>query len=173
MPKNKGMVHFYTGNGKGKTTAALGLSLRSAGLNKRIFIAQFVKGMHYAELDAIKKHKNIKLKQFGRDCFIENKPTEKDILAAKEGLKEVEKITKSNQYDLVVLDEIFIALHYNLISHEEVVEIITTKNQNVELVLTGRNAPESLYNFADLITEMKEIKHYFNKGIEARPGIEY
>ncbi|MDD4149507.1 MAG: cob(I)yrinic acid a,c-diamide adenosyltransferase [Bacteroidales bacterium] len=173
MPNNKGMVHFYTGNGKGKTTAALGLALRSAGRNKRIFIAQFVKGMHYAELDSIKKHESIELKQFGRDCFIENEPVEDDILAAKKGFEEVKSITTSNKYDLVILDEIFIAMHYNLISYEEVVELIKSKNQHLELVLTGRNAPESLYAYADLITEMKEIKHYYNEGVKARSGIEY
>lgn len=167
------MVHFYTGNGKGKTTAALGLTLRAAGCEKKVFIAQFVKGMHYAELDAVKLLETVEVKQYGRDCFIEREPVIEDILAAEKGFNEVKEKIKTDNYDIVILDEIFIALYYNLITIDKIVEIIESKNTKLELVLTGRYAPESLYQYADLITEMKEVKHYYNNGIKARPGIEY
>lgn len=168
-----GMVHIYTGDGKGKTTAALGLALRAAGSGKKVFFAQFVKGMHYSELESLKKHEKIVLQQFGRDCFIEKAPVMEDIIAAQKGLEEVKLIMESGSYDMIILDEIFIALYYKLIKIEEVKEIIRSKTENMELILTGRNAPEEFYEIADLITEMKKVKHYFDKGIEARPGIEY
>lgn len=167
------MVHFYTGTGKGKTTAAFGLALRASGLNKSIFIAQFVKGMHYAELDSVKLLKNIVLKQFGRDCFIEKEPVIEDILAAEKGFEEVKKIVTTDDYDIVILDEIFIALYYNLILSDDIKKMIKSKSHKIELILTGRYAPEDLFQYADLITEMKEIKHYYNTGVEARAGIEF
>ncbi len=105
-----GYIHLYTGNGKGKTTAALGLALRAVGAGKSVFIAQFVKGMHYAELDAIKRFPEIELKQYGLDCFIENQPTEKDILAARKGFAEVKTMILDNEFDMIILDEVCIAL---------------------------------------------------------------
>lgn len=168
-----GYIHLYTGNGKGKTTAALGLALRAAGAGKRIFIAQFVKGMHYAELDALTRFPEIKLKQYGLDCFIVNKPTQKDIDAAREGLTEVTAIIAGNKFDIVILDELCIALHYHLFEAEEILSILNAKPDNMEIVLTGRYAPPELYDVADLVTEMNEIKHYYSKGIEARKGIEF
>lgn len=170
---NKGMVHIYTGDGKGKTTAALGLALRAVGSGKKVFIAQFVKGMHYSELDALKKHANIVIQQFGRDCFIEKAPVTEDILAAQKGLEEVKILIKSSSYNMIILDEIFIALYYKLINAVDVKELIKQKNANLELILTGRNAPEEFFELADLVTEMKNVKHYYDKGVEARLGIEY
>ncbi|PKP50178.1 MAG: cob(I)yrinic acid a,c-diamide adenosyltransferase [Bacteroidetes bacterium HGW-Bacteroidetes-11] len=168
-----GYIHLYTGNGKGKTTAALGLALRAAGADKRIFIAQFVKGMHYAELDALTRFPEIELKQYGLDCFIVNEPTQKDIDAAKEGLAEVTAIIAGNKFDIVILDELCIALHYHLFETEEILSLLNTKPGKMEIVMTGRYAPPELYEIADLITEMNEIKHYYSKGIEARKGIEF
>jgi len=168
-----GYIHLYTGNGKGKTTAALGLALRAAGAGKRIFIAQFVKGMHYAELDALTRFPEIELKQYGLDCFIVNEPTQKDIDAAKEGLAEVTAIIAGNKFDIVILDELCIALHYHLFETEEILSLLNTKPEKMEIVMTGRYAPPELYEIADLITEMNEIKHYYSKGIEARKGIEF
>lgn len=171
--KDKGLVHIYTGNGKGKTTAALGLAVRAIGAGKKVFIGQFVKGMPYAELISLNLFENITIKQFGRDCFINKKPQKEDYIAANEGLNYVKSIIKNDVYDIIILDEIFIALYFKLISFNDVKNLITFKNIKVELILTGRYAPEKLYELADLVTEMKEIKHYYNKGINARKGIEF
>jgi len=168
-----GYIHLYTGNGKGKTTAAMGLSLRAVGAGKRIFIAQFIKGMHYSELNALKRFPEIELKQYGLNCFIVNKPTQQDIDAARKGLKEVSEIIANNKYELVILDEICIALYYHLFEINEVLPLINSKPKEMEIILTGRYASPELYEIADLITEMKEIKHYYRNGIEARKGIEY
>lgn len=169
----KGYIQLYTGNGKGKTTAALGLALRAAGNGMRIFIAQFVKGMHYAELESIKRIPEIELKQYGLDCFIEHKPTQNDIEAARKGLAEMAEIIVQNKYNLVILDEVCIALYYHLFETEELISILKTKPCNMEIVLTGRYAPLELIEIADLVTEMTEIKHYYHNGIEARKGIEF
>jgi cob(I)alamin adenosyltransferase len=173
MGNSIGYIHLYTGNGKGKTSAALGLCLRAAGAGKKVFIAQFVKGMHYSELDAIKRFPEIELKQYGLDCFIKNEPTEKDIEAAQFGLKEVAALILGNKYDIVVMDEVCIALHYHLFELKDIIEILQQKPGAMEIILTGRYAPAELYEMADLVTEMKEIKHYYNEGIEARKGIEF
>ena len=169
----KGYIHLYTGNGKGKTTAALGLALRAAGAGKKVFIAQFVKGMHYSELEALERIPSIELTQFGLDCFIVNQPTQKDIDAARKGLEEVSALILQNIYDMVVLDEICIALYYHLFETDEVIAMLKSKQKEIEIVLTGRYAPPVLYEIADLVTEMNEIKHYYQDGIEARKGIEF
>ncbi len=169
----KGYVHIYTGNGKGKTTASLGLSLRAALSGKKVFFGQFIKGMDYSELRLEDYLPNFKICQFGRDCFIYKEPTSQDILKAREGLNYCEEVLKSGKYDLVVLDEINIALHYKLFSVEEVIDMLHNRSEKVEVVLTGRNAPKELIDLADLVTEMKEVKHYYKKGIEARKGIEF
>jgi len=172
--KQKGYIHIYTGDGKGKTTAALGLALRAVGAGKHVFIVQFVKGMPYSEIVSIKKYlPGITLLQYGLDCFIINKPTSKDIEAAQRGLLEVSEIIASNLYDMVILDEVCIALYYKLFSVDEVINIMKSKPESVELVLTGRYAPDELIEMADLVTEMKEVKHYYNQGVEARKGIEF
>ncbi len=171
--QNQGFIQVYTGNGKGKTTAALGLALRSYGAGKRIFIGQFIKGKHYSELNAIKNSlKNIELKQYGLDCFIVNDPEEKDFIAAQKGLEEMKEIILSGKYDLVIMDELNIALYYKLFEIDRVLEILKSKPKHVEIVITGRYAPEKILEIADLVTEMKEVKHYFTKGVEARLGIE-
>ncbi|NLA24339.1 MAG: cob(I)yrinic acid a,c-diamide adenosyltransferase [Bacteroidales bacterium] len=170
--QNKGYVHLYTGNGKGKTTAALGLALRAAGAGKKVYIAQFVKGMYYSELEAIKQIKNIETHQFGLECFIVNTPQKDDIEIAQKGLKAVEQILINGQHEMVILDEACIALYYNLFSFNELISVLNKRNPNTEIVLTGRKAPKELIDFADLVTEMKEIKHYYQKGVQARKGIE-
>lgn len=170
----KGYIHVYTGDGKGKTTAAIGLAIRALGAGKKVFFAQFVKGMEYAEhkiLDTLAP--GITLKQYGLDCFIEKDPTVKDIEAARNGLGEVADIIRSGKYDLVILDEANIALFYNLFSVEELLAVINYRAECVEIVVTGRKAPDELLKAADLVTEMKEVKHYYQKGVEARKGIEF
>ncbi len=170
----KGYIHIYTGNGKGKTTAALGLALRASGYGKKIFIGQFVKGMKYGELKSVKRFSDtIILKQFGRDCFIKNDPEPEDILAARKGWEEVNRILSENNFDILILDEIGIAIYYKLISVKEVKDFIKRKPPETELILTGRAVPDELFEYADLVTEMKEIKHYYNAGVSAREGIEF
>jgi len=170
----KGFIQLYTGNGKGKTTAALGQALRAAGAGMKTFIAQFVKGMPYGELEVIQNYlPGIVVKQYGRGCFIINGPTEEDIRAAQAGLFEVSSIIADGAYDLIVLDEICIALHFNLLSLEYLLSVLRSKPAGTEIILTGRYAPAELIELADLVTEMKEVKHYYQSGVEARKGIEY
>lgn len=168
----KGYVQIYTGNGKGKTTAALGLSIRALCAGKKVFFGQFVKGMKYSETKCVEHFDGITIKQFGEDCFIYNEPTKKDIELAQKGLKEIKTILEDGEYDIVVLDELNIALFYNLFNVDEVIEIIENRATHVEVIITGRYAPDKLIEIADLVTEMKEIKHYYTEGIQARVGIE-
>ena len=169
----KGYIHLYTGNGKGKTTAAIGLAVRAAGAGKKTYIAQFVKGMHYCELDSLKRFPEIEIHQFGLDCFIVNEPTQKDIDAARHGLNTVSAIISNKQYDVIILDEICIALHYKLFSMDEFLDVLKLKPDETEIVMTGRYATQQLMDVADLVTEMKEVKHYYSCGVEARKGIEF
>lgn len=169
----RGYVHVYTGDGKGKTTAALGLALRAAGAGRTVFIAQFLKGMRYSELDALERFKDlITIRQFGRRHFVHGKPDRADIDAAKKGFAEAGEAVLSGEYDLVILDEANIAAYFRLFSEQELLDLIDAKPDHVELVITGRKAPKSLIDRADLVTEMKEIKHYYTGGVEARKGIE-
>ena len=172
MMEERGYVQVYTGNGKGKTTASFGLALRAAGAGKRVFIGQFVKGMHYSELDIVPKLETIEIRQYGRDCFIKKEPSESDIRCAKEGLAEMAEILKSGKYDVVIMDEANIALFYKLFSFEELKQAVCNRADGVEVIITGRYAPQELIDMADLVTEMREIKHYYTKGVEARVGIE-
>jgi cob(I)alamin adenosyltransferase len=168
------MIHVYTGNGKGKTTAAFGLALRAAGAGKKTFFAQFVKGMNYSEIDAVKQCLPlITVRQYGLNCFIVNEPTQNDIEAARNGLEEVKAIIQSNVYDIVVLDEANIAIYYKLFSVKELIDVILAKPAETEIIVTGRYAPGELIGIADLVTEMKEIKHYYQSGVQARKGIEF
>lgn len=170
----KGYIHLYTGNGKGKTTAALGQALRATGAGMKSFIAQFVKGMPYGELEVIRNYlPGIAVKRYGRGCFIINVPTEDDIRVAQAGLAEVASIIAGGEYDLIVLDEVCIALHYKLFTLEDLLSILKSKPAGSEIVMTGRYAPAELIELADLVTEMKEVKHYYQSGVEARKGIEY
>ncbi|MBP5201324.1 cob(I)yrinic acid a,c-diamide adenosyltransferase [bacterium] len=172
MEDCKGYVQVYTGNGKGKTTASFGLALRAAMAGKKVFIGQFVKGMPYSELKAPEYIRNIEIKQYGADCFIVKAPTEHDIKIARDGLHEMAEILKSGKYDVVIMDEANIALFYKLFSPEELIEAVRNRAEHVEVIITGRYAPQEIIDFADLVTEMKEIKHYYTKGVEARTGIE-
>jgi len=169
----KGYVQIYTGNGKGKTTAAFGLALRAAGNDMKVFIGQFIKGMKYCEIKALEKlSEHITVKQYGRGCFINKKPDGKDIRTAVSGFEELKKIVASCNYDLVILDEINIALHFHLISIDDVIELIDSKPDEMELVITGRKADKRLIDKADLVTEMSEVKHYYKNGVLSRKGID-
>ncbi len=178
MAKEKlkqGLIHVYTGNGKGKTTAAFGRALRAAGRGLRVFILQFMKSGNYGEVKAVKLLKPyITIKQTGLCTFVDKKnPSQEDIKIAKEGMKIASKAIKDGKYDMVILDEINCAVDFKLIDLKKVISLMEKKPPFVELVLTGRNAPRKIINIADLVTEMKEIKHYYrNLKIEARKGIE-
>ena len=176
MPKlEKGLVQVYTGNGKGKTSASFGLALRAIGRGLKVYMIQFIKGgFDYGELHVVDSLPNFKLKAFGRGKFItSNPPEEEDVRLAQEALRLAEEIVESREYDIVILDEINVALHLRLVKLQDVVELIKKKPENVEIVLTGRNAPKEIIELADLVTELKEIKHPFSKGYQARKGIEY
>jgi cob(I)alamin adenosyltransferase len=176
MPRlEKGFVQVYTGNGKGKTSAAFGLALRAVGRGLKVYIIQFIKGgFDYGELYVVDKLPNLTLESFGRGKFITTKPAEKeDVKLAERALKLAKKVVETGKYDVVILDEINVALHLRLINLQKVLQIATNRPLHVELVLTGRNAPKEIVEIADLVTEMREVKHPFNKGFKARKGIEY
>ena len=168
----KGYIHVYTGNGKGKTTAALGLAVRAVSAGKKVFFGQFIKGMDYSELKSQDFIPNFKIQQFGKDCFIEKNPSDEDIKLARDGLQVCKEILKSGEYDLVVLDELNIAIYYRLFTVEEAMKVIKARAPHVEVVVTGRYAEEKLIEIADLVTNMKEVKHYYMEGILSRPGID-
>lgn len=170
----KGYIQVYTGNGKGKTTAAIGLSVRAAGAGKKVFFAQFIKGKVYSEIEAIHRFlPSITVKQYGQECFIFNAPTQDDRTAARKGFDEISKIITSGQYDIVVLDEANIAIYYNLFTSDQLIDVLKQKPEETEIIITGRYAPLELVEFVDLVTEMQEIKHYYSQGVDARVGIEF
>ena len=169
----KGYVQVYTGNGKGKTTAALGLALRAAGAGLNVFIGQFVKMGEYSEIKALKRFADlITLEQFGQGRFIKGKPSSSDILSARKGLEKVKRILASGKYQVVILEEANVAAKLGLLTPQDLLNLMAEKPDEVELVITGRNADPLIIERADLVTEMKEIKHYFQQGVAARVGIE-
>jgi len=166
-------VQVYTGEGKGKTTAAFGLALRAAGAGLKVFIAQFVKGAHYSELDALARFADlITIRQYGQACFIHGPPQAKDVEAAREGLLESRRALLSGEYAVVILDEANVATHFGLFSVESLLELIAARPAGVELVITGRRADPRVIERADLVTEMREVKHYYTRGVGGRKGIE-
>jgi len=167
------LIQVYTGNGKGKTTAALGLALRAAGAGLKVYICQFLKGRYYCELAALKKLENIKVEQFGTGCFILKNPTQKDRVLAKAGLKAAEKCIYGKCYDVIILDEINVALKLKLLELKDVISLIKNIPPKTELILTGRSAPPEILKLADLVSFIHDRKHYYKKGVKARKGIEY
>ena len=168
----RGYVQVYTGDGKGKTTAAFGLALRAAGAGLRVFIAQFVKGMEYSELRALERFEEIEVRRYGRDCFIEREPEAADIEAARTGLSEAREELVSGAWNVVILDEANIATHFDLFSVDHLLAVIAEKPDGVELVITGRRADPRVIEAADLVTEMRQVKHYYEQGVPCRKGIE-
>lgn len=166
-------VQVYTGNGKGKTTAALGLTLRAAGAGMRVFFSQFLKGADYSELAGLQRFDDlVTIRQFGEPGFIRGNPTEADMAAGRAGLKCAAEALTDGSYHVVVLDEAALACKLGIIETPELLEAIQNRAPGVEVIITGRNAPEELIQAADLVTEMREIKHYFSRGVAARKGIE-
>ena len=171
----RGYVQIYTGDGKGKTTAALGLALRAAGHGFHTYIGQFMKGQSYGELDAVVRLAPfVTIEQFGRTTFlhIKGRPPAAEIARARRGLARSRAAMLSGRYRIVVLDEVLVAVFFKLLSAADVRAFLDEKPDDVEVVLTGRHAPAPLLRRADLVTEMKSRKHYYDNGIAARPGIE-
>lgn len=171
--KKLGLIHIYTGNGKGKTTAAFGLALRALGSGARVIIIQFMKSPKVYGEQMMAEKIGIKIESYGLPKFVHRKPEKDDIEAVKKALKRAREVIQSGEWDLVILDEICVALGFKMIEIEEVKKLIKIKASNTELVLTGRYCPEELFELADYVTEMREIKHPYQKGVIARKGIEY
>lgn len=167
------MIQVYTGDGKGKSTAAFGLALRASGAGLKVYIGQFVKGRCYNEIKALKLIKNIKIEQFGRRCFIKKSPEKIDIQMALMGLKRVNEIIASKKYRMVILDEINIAVKLKLIPLWDLLELIKSTPKSIELILTGRDAHHKIIKLANLVSQIKEVKHYYTQGLRARRGIEF
>lgn len=176
MPQNTlGLIQIYTGDGKGKTTAALGLALRAAGSGLRTFIGQFMKGSPYGELEALRRLEPlIVVEQFGdREHVRCGEVSPKQIAQAQAGLRRIEKVLHSGEFDIVVMDEINIACHYGLLPVSKVLGVLDNRPPKVEIVLTGRYAPPEFLELADLVTEMVQVRHPYQKGLLARQGIEF
>ncbi|MFZ5642775.1 MAG: cob(I)yrinic acid a,c-diamide adenosyltransferase [Bacillota bacterium] len=175
MSESKGLVMIFTGNGKGKTTASLGMALRAWGQGMKILILQFIKGgWVYGELHASKKLEGLEIRQLG-EGFVrggEGDP-ESHREAAQKALGEAREEIASGKWDMIILDEIIYALGFNLLKEEDLTDLVSLKPPGMHLVLTGRNAPQFLVDRADLVTEMREIKHPFAKGIKAQKGVEF
>ena len=170
----KGYVQIYTGDGKGKTTAALGLALRAAGYGMHTYIGQFMKGRPYGELEALGDHPCITIEQYGDVHFFRREGiTPEHAARAHRGLERAREAMHSGRYDLVVLDEVNVTLWFELLRAEEVLALLDDRPPNVEVILTGRRAPQQLIDRADLVTEMQEVKHYYQQGVMARQGIEW
>jgi len=171
----KGLVHVYTGDGKGKTSAAFGSALRAVGRGLKVYIIQFIKGgFDYGELYIAERLPNLKLTAFGRGRFItETPPTSEDVEQARRAFELAKEVVDSGEYDMVILDEINVVLNLKMIDVGVVIKLVKNKPKHVELILTGRNAPVPIIEAADLVTEMREVKHPYRQGVPPRKGIEY
>jgi cob(I)alamin adenosyltransferase len=178
--QNRGLIHVYTGDGKGKTTAALGLALRAAGHGWRTYVGQFMKGQQYGELEGARMlgadaagRPWLTIVQFGRPTFLRvGAVSGEDRRLAQQGLARAREAMTSGAYQIVVLDEINVALYFDLLTEADVLALIDAKPDPVELVLTGRRVPDAILDRADYVTEMREIRHPYSSGVQARPGIE-
>lgn len=173
MILDKGYVQVYTGDGKGKTTASLGVTLRMLCAGGSVFFGQFMKGQDSSEHKAMDKFDKLEMRRFGDIEFLRGEPTEKDINNAKAGFEVMKEALLSGKYDLVVFDEINTSIFFGLLDQKDLFELLDKKPEKTEVILTGRKASDEIIDYADLVTEMKEIKHYFNtQGVNARLGIE-
>ena len=172
---NRGLVIVITGNGKGKTTSAFGQALRAVGQGYKVFIMQFMKGRDYGEFVAAKKYlPRLTVRRSGLDSFVmRDKPAPIDIELARQGFELAKKAIASGKYNMVILDEINVAIDFNLIPLEEMIRLIKNKPPRLDLILTGRYAAKEIIKLADTVSEVKEIKHHYAAGIKDRAGIEY
>ena len=171
----RGTVQVYTGEGKGKTTAALGLALRAWGHGARVLVIQFMKGrINYGELEAVRSLEGFDVEQYGRETFVDrDEPAPEDAALAREALARARQVVAENAYDLVVLDEVNVAVDYGLVTLDDILDLIANKPPAMELVLTGRGAPAAFVEAADLVSDVREIKHHYRAGVPARKGIEF
>ncbi|MCD6472950.1 cob(I)yrinic acid a,c-diamide adenosyltransferase [Candidatus Aerophobetes bacterium] len=175
---NLGLIYVYTGDGKGKTTAAIGTGIRAVGHGYKVYMIQFLKGgsgfPEYGEIRAIKAFKNFTIEQFGLPHFVlPGKTSDEDLMMISKALERAQEVTSSGKYDLVILDEINVAYKLGLLSLKDLLFLLNNKASHTELILTGRGAPPKLVERADLVSEILSIKHPYNSGIKARKGIEY
>lgn len=168
-----GYIQIYCGTGKGKTTAALGLSMRILLTGGSVFFAQFFKGIKTAELGLCTLCEQFVIEQYGTGSFVTGLPGPGEIAAAHRGMKQCYDVLRSGCFNLVVLDEILMCVTYQIITTEELLDLLEKRKSHVEVVMTGRRAPPDLVKAADLVTEMKKVKHYFDRGVAARSGIEF
>ncbi len=169
----KGYVQVYTGDGKGKTTASIGLAVRAAGAGLRVFIIQFLKKGDYSEIKALARFSDlISVEQYGSGRFVKGKPSEEDMAAGKTGLEKAKTVLTSGEYDVVIVEEGNVAAACGLFPVQALLDMVAMKPENVELVITGRGADPALVDAADLVTEMRAVKHYYEQGVKARVGIE-
>jgi len=175
MPLSRGMIQLYTGDGKGKTTASLGQALRACGHGLKVLMIQFMKGSkNYGELLSSESVQGLEIVQKGLPTFVKKgEPSEEDLRLAAEGMDLARKAVKEAVHDILILDEINCAVDYGLVDVDEVLDLVRSKPEKMELIMTGRYAPRELMEVADLVTEMKEIKHHYNTGVEMREGIEF
>ncbi len=171
----RGLVMVITGNGKGKTTSAFGQILRAIGQGYQVCMIQFMKGRKYGEIIACEKYlPHITFYQFGLDSFVmRENSAQVDIDLACQGLEKAKEVIQNGKYNMVILDEINVAVDFDLISEEAVLDLVKNKPPELDLILTGRYASKKLIDIADLVSEVTEIKHHYNAGIKDRPGIEY
>jgi len=170
----RGTVQLYTGDGKGKTTASLGAAMRAAGHGKRVLMIQFMKGRRYGELAASKRIEGFTIEQYGRDEFVDPKdPDPVDLEFAARGWARALEAAGDEKLDLLILDEINVAVSFGLVALEDVIRFVVKKPERLELILTGRYAPDELIEISDTVTEMLEIKHHYKQGVKARKGVEY
>lgn len=174
MLPEKGFVHIYTGNGKGKTTAAIGLGIRATGEGLKVYMIQFMKGRRYSEIDALENIKDFTVIQFGRDEFVSKEnPEQIDIDLARKGFEHAKEIIKNGEHDLIILDEINVAVDFKLVPLKDVLKLMDEKPEKVEIVLTGRYVHPDMVKQADLVSEILEIKHPYQNGIQSRKGIDW
>ena len=174
-PMTKGYTQIYTGGGKGKTTAALGLAMRAAGAGLKVYIGEFIKEMEYGEIGIIRERfPEITVELYGNEagCIIDREADERDLRSAREGFAKAKAAVAGGEYDVVILDELTIPVTMGLIEEDEVLDLMSEKPGRVELVITGRGATEKMIEAADLVSEVREVKHYYEKGVLSRKGIE-
>lgn len=172
--QKKGLIIIFTGEGKGKTTAALGMALRAIGHHLKVFIIQFIKGKWQSgELKAVKGMSNLSILPMGSGFICKEKSRDREKKMALEAWDLCRKKIESKEYDMVIMDEINYAIHYNLLNLDDVISFLKNKPKKIHIVLTGRNAKPKLIEIADIVTEMRDIKHSYRRGVKAQKGIEY
>jgi cob(I)alamin adenosyltransferase len=169
----KGAIQIYTGNGKGKTTSAIGIAIKAVGAGKKVFIGQFLKSGKYSEMNSLKHFPDqVRAEHYGAGKFVKGRPSREDKAAGKEGYKRLFRIIEKGDYDLVIIDEGNVAVKYGIISEQSLIDLFEIKPGHVALVVTGRGATPAVIDRADMVVELKEVKHYYKQGVKARIGIE-